>query len=50
MAVPRLPGACIVTTQLVGGVLGLGLIIAPALCGAQERIVASGAKVREIGW
>ena len=29
-------------------VLGLGLIIAPVLCGAKERVVASGAKAEKL--
>ena len=49
MAMPRLPGACTVTTQRVTAtVLGLGLIMAPVLSGAQERVVASGAAVEKL--
>ena len=36
------------TTQRVTTVLGLGLITAPVLCGAQERVVAAGAKVEKL--
>jgi gluconolactonase len=46
---PRLPDARTVTTQRVTAiVLGLGLIMAPVLCGAQERVVAAGAKVEKL--
>ena len=49
VAMPRLPGACTVTTQRVTAtVLGLGLIIAAVLSGAQERVVASGAAVEKL--
>ena len=36
------------TQRVTATVLGLGLIIAPVLCGAQERVVASGAKVEKL--
>ena len=49
MAMPRLSGACTVTTQRVTAtVLGLGLLIASVFRGAQERVVASGAKVEKL--
>ena len=34
--------------HVMATVLGLGLLIAPVLCGAQERVVASGAKVEKL--
>ncbi len=34
--------------HVMATVLGLGLVIAPVLCGAQERVVASGAKVEKV--
>ena len=36
------------TQRVTATVLGLGLIIAPVLCGAQERVVASGATVEKL--
>ena len=36
------------TQRVTATVLGLGLIMAPVPCGAQERVVASGAKVEKL--